>query len=104
MLNYEIRSAVHIQSKYKDPKDFQFSVWENKFQRQLYSAPIIMICRACSGIVGEIKTTKTERNSSASDNHKQFHVSNRQLETYANNIVKVGKWRFRDSKDVGFMH
>lgn len=77
---------------------------DSKIQRQLYSASIIMICTALSGIVAEIKNTKTEQNSSASDNHKQSYVSNRQLETYASNIAKVVKWRFHDSKDVGFIH
>lgn len=98
------RNLVHIQPGYKDHKNFQCSVWDSKFQRRLYSAPIITICTACSGIVGEIKNTKTEQNSSASDNHKQFYVSNRQLETYASNIAKVVKWRFCDSEDVGFIH
>lgn len=98
------RNLVHIQPGCKDHKNFQFSVWGSKFQRQLYSAPIIIICTACSGIVGEIKNTKPEQNRSASDNHKQSYVSNRQLETYASNIAKVVKLKFRDSKDVGFKH
>lgn len=96
------QNLVHIQPGCKDHKNCPFFVRDGTFQRARYSAPIITMCTACSGIVGEIKNTKPEQNRSASDNHKQFHVSNRQ--TYASNMAKLVKRRFRGSEDVGFTH
>lgn len=55
------RNLVYIQPGYKDHKNFQCSVWDSKFQRRPYSAPIITICTAYSGIVERLKTQNQSR-------------------------------------------